>query len=76
MSAIHAIRLLRSERDPWTPDLMPVKIGGGHFANNRQTAKSELEPSSLWADYHERLYESNNMVWNDIADRIKWMRWP
>jgi hypothetical protein len=75
MSAVHAIRLLRSERDPWTPDLMPVKIGG-HFAKHELAAKFEVGPSSAWADYHEKLYESNDMVWKDIADRFKWMQRP
>jgi hypothetical protein len=50
---------------------VPVKIGT-HFANNEAGFKTGGEYSSAWADYHETLYESNDKVWKDVADRFKW----
>jgi hypothetical protein len=70
MSAVHAIQLFRKERDPWTSDLVPVKIGR-RFVKNGAPCKFGVD-SSTWADYHERLYESNDNVWKDVADRFKW----
>jgi hypothetical protein len=72
MHAIQAIRMLRSEVDPWSDVFVPVK-SGKHFQDHDGVDPVDRDDLDGWDEYHERLYERNDRVWRGIAQRLKWI---